>query len=112
MTNEHLEDKIENMIEDMDKLPDKIKMTIKRCTPGKGEFGILGKDYDMELLINSEGRYMFTCVCGATSLGNAGDVNLENKYLRCKNYGICNMQIPGRHLFDDGPRVYAIKINK
>ena len=111
MTNEPLESKIENNTED------KIKITIKRCTPGEGEvsglaFGKLGKDYDIEILINSNGNYMLTCVCGATSLGNATDINLENKYLRCKNYEVCDIQIPGKHLLDDGPRVYVIKINK
>ena len=109
MTNEPLESKIENNTED------KIKITIKRCTPGYGYglgFGKLGKDYDIELLINSEGRYMLTCVCGATSLGEANAVNLGNRYLKCSNYGFCNIQIPGKHFLDEGPRIYVIKINK
>lgn len=103
MANEPLEDKIE----------DKLKMTVHRCVPGSN-FGFrkLGEDHDVEILINSQGRYLLSCVCGVTSLGNATDINLEKIYIRCQNYEGCNIQIPGRLLMDDGPRIYTIRINK
>ena len=103
----------------------RVKMTIKKITPGnprligegedfKDAFGLgkLGKDYDAEILINSSGRYMFTCICGATSIGEASAVDLGKRYLNCSNYGFCNFRLPGDRLLDEGPRIYAIKINK
>ena len=106
---------LENRTEDVDIIEPKIKLIIKKCTPGKARltvFGELGKDYDAEILINSKGRYMFTCICGATSMGEANAVDLGNRYLRCSNYGLCNFRIPGTHLLDEGPRIYVIKINR
>lgn len=72
--------------------------------------GELGKDYDAEILINSKGDYLLTCLCGVTNIGNLNEITIFDPGIYCLQ---CNLSYKSSKFLDlkgKGPRVYTMKI--
>jgi len=65
----------------------------------------IGEDYDGEMVINSEGAYLYLCGCGVTSIGNLNDISLQQGQIDCLG---CEIGIGAGNFMGRGPRIYKI----
>jgi hypothetical protein len=69
---------------------------------------VLGRDYDAEMVVNSEGDYIYRCYCGSSLFGNLENISMQNLNINCDS---CGLGIPAYAFVKkkrEGPRVYRI----
>lgn len=66
----------------------------------------LGEHYDGEIVVNSEGAYIYRCKCGSTSIGNLNEISLLTGKIICLD---CDTNIGAAFLVGrKGPQVYKV----